>query len=84
MMDAPSSSNLVQDRNEKPIAPFIPISQTPVICVEHPCIIKNLDRGIRSLGGEYGINKVGGNVERGYELVENSSEEHMSRRKRLI
>jgi len=53
MTDAPSSHS-----NEKSIAPFILISQDPVICVEHPCIIRNLDRGIKSLGGEYGINKV--------------------------
>jgi general transcription factor 3C polypeptide 5 (transcription factor C subunit 1) len=58
MTDAPSSSKLVQRSNEKSTAPFIPISQDPVICVEHPCIIKNLGRGIKSLGGEYGINKV--------------------------
>jgi general transcription factor 3C polypeptide 5 (transcription factor C subunit 1) len=62
-MDAPLPSNLVQNSNEKPIAPFITISQDPVICVEHPCIIKNVDRGIKSLGGEYGINKVGDDFE---------------------
>jgi hypothetical protein len=44
--------------NERQSAPSIAISQEPVICVEHPCIIKNLDRGIKSLGGEYAINRV--------------------------
>lgn len=39
-------------------APIIPLIHEPIICVEHPCIIKNLDRGIKSLGGEYAINKV--------------------------
>lgn len=60
MTDASPLNNPVQISNHKPIAPFIPISQDTVICVEHPCIIKNLHRGIKSLGGEYGINKVSG------------------------
>jgi general transcription factor 3C polypeptide 5 (transcription factor C subunit 1) len=58
MKDTTSSSAQIQNSNGKPVAPFIPISQDPIICVEHPCIIKNLERGIKSLGGEYGINKV--------------------------
>jgi hypothetical protein len=67
MTDALPSNNLVQNSNEKSVAPFIPISQDPVVCIEHPCIIKNLDRGIRSLGGEYGINKVSSH-DQGYAL----------------
>ena len=39
--------------------PVIPVSSQPIVCVEHPCIIKNLDRGISSLGGDHAINKVG-------------------------
>lgn len=58
MADAPPTNGLKETSNGKSIAPFIPIPQDAVVCVEHPCIIKNLDRGIRSLGGEYGINKV--------------------------
>ncbi|KAE9984717.1 hypothetical protein EG328_008334 [Venturia inaequalis] len=54
MTDPPPTNGLNQ---KKAIAPFIAISQNPVICLEHPCIIKNLSRGIKSLGGEYGINK---------------------------
>lgn len=58
MTDAPPMNGSKQKSNGKSIAPFLPIPQDPVICVEHPCIIKNLTRGLKSLGGEYGINKV--------------------------
>ncbi|KAF2816575.1 uncharacterized protein BDZ99DRAFT_458430 [Mytilinidion resinicola] len=33
-------------------APWLPVPAQPVISVEHPCIIKNLDKGIASLGGD--------------------------------
>ena len=38
--------------------PVIPVSSQPVVCLEHPCIIKNLDRGISSVGGDHAIDKV--------------------------
>ncbi|QDS68941.1 hypothetical protein FKW77_008534 [Venturia effusa] len=57
MTDAPLANGDKQTSNGKSVAPFLPVSHDPVICVEHPCIIKNLSRGIKSLGGEYGINK---------------------------
>jgi hypothetical protein len=47
-----------EDNQEGQHLPVLPVSSQPIVCVEHPCIIKNLDRGIRSLGGDYAINKV--------------------------
>jgi len=32
------------------IAPVYEVSQRKVVAIEHPCIIKNLDRGIKSFG----------------------------------
>ncbi len=47
-----------KDNQEGQQLPVLPVSSQLIVCVEHPCIIKNLDRGIRSLGGDYAINKV--------------------------
>ncbi|KAF2497230.1 hypothetical protein BU16DRAFT_617241 [Lophium mytilinum] len=33
-------------------APYLPVPDQSVVLVEHPCIIKNIDKGIASLGGE--------------------------------
>jgi hypothetical protein len=53
---SPRAASADQLEREQP--PVIPVSSQPIVCVEHPCIIKNLDRGISSLGGDYAINKV--------------------------
>jgi general transcription factor 3C polypeptide 5 (transcription factor C subunit 1) len=39
-------------------APRADIRPDRVSIVEHPCIIKNIDKGIKSLGGEYNIQHV--------------------------
>jgi len=57
-METAESSTQAGTGDEKTVAPFITLSNETVVCVEHPCIIKNLNRGISSLGGEYAINKV--------------------------
>ena len=32
--------------------PWIPIPDKRIICIEHPAIINNLDKGVATLGGE--------------------------------
>jgi general transcription factor 3C polypeptide 5 (transcription factor C subunit 1) len=38
--------------------PTLPVPQEDIVCVEHPCIIKDLAKGIKSMGGQKAINKV--------------------------
>jgi general transcription factor 3C polypeptide 5 (transcription factor C subunit 1) len=52
---APESGSTVGPKKAPPTFTIPPES---IVCVEHPCIIKNLDKGIRSMGGEVTINKV--------------------------
>ena len=40
------------------IAPDYDILSTEIVCVEHPCIVKDLDNGLKSLGGEQQIKNV--------------------------
>ncbi|KZM27092.1 tau 95 subunit of transcription factor TFIIIC [Ascochyta rabiei] len=39
------------------LAPWLPIPSRAVSAIEHPCIIKNLDKGITSLGGSVKLSK---------------------------
>jgi general transcription factor 3C polypeptide 5 (transcription factor C subunit 1) len=43
---------------EKQHAPWLPIPSRAVSAVEHPAIIKNIDKGIASLGGPVKLSKV--------------------------
>ncbi|KAF3045974.1 tau 95 subunit of transcription factor TFIIIC [Didymella heteroderae] len=38
-------------------APYLPIPSRAVSAIEHPCIIKNVDKGITSLGGSVKLSK---------------------------
>lgn len=40
------------------LAPKLEVPSRAVSIVEHPCIIKNVDKGIVSLGGEVKLSKV--------------------------
>lgn len=40
-------------------APWIKVPRVPVVSVEHPFIIKNIDKGIETLGGNKSISKAG-------------------------
>jgi general transcription factor 3C polypeptide 5 (transcription factor C subunit 1) len=42
------------------LAPWLPIPSRAVSAIEHPCIIKNVDKGITSLGGSVKLSKVRG------------------------
>lgn len=39
-------------------APWLPIPSRAISVVEHPCIVKNIDKGITSLGGPVKLSKV--------------------------
>jgi general transcription factor 3C polypeptide 5 (transcription factor C subunit 1) len=39
-------------------APTLQFPDTKVVALEHPCIIRNIDRGVKSLGGSNRIEEV--------------------------
>lgn len=45
------------DRNQA--AEWLDLPQDRVISVEHPCIVKNIDNGLKSLGGPNHVKHVG-------------------------
>ncbi|KAF2204448.1 hypothetical protein GQ43DRAFT_409564 [Delitschia confertaspora ATCC 74209] len=47
-----STSRNKPDRNKSKTAPWLLVPAQSVMSVEHPCIIKDVDKGIKSLGGE--------------------------------
>ncbi|KAL5115619.1 tau 95 subunit of transcription factor TFIIIC [Pleosporales sp. CAS-2024a] len=46
-----------QPNREPLLAPWLPIPCRAVSVVEHPCVVKNVDQGIRSLGGPVRLSK---------------------------
>jgi general transcription factor 3C polypeptide 5 (transcription factor C subunit 1) len=46
-------------RDEQPLAPWLPIPSRAISAVEHPCIVKNIDKSITSLGGPVKLSKAG-------------------------
>lgn len=46
-------------REEQPLAPWLPIPSRAISAIEHPCIVKNIDKGISSLGGSVKLSKAG-------------------------
>jgi hypothetical protein len=44
--------------DEQQHAPWLPIPARSISAVEHPCIVKNIDKGIVSLGGPVKLSKV--------------------------
>jgi hypothetical protein len=46
------------ETNSNDEAPVYQFPDTKVVALEHPCIIRNLDRGIESLGGNNRIQEV--------------------------
>lgn len=52
-------------------APWLPIPSRAVSAIEHPCIVKNVDKGITSLGGSVKLSKVRGQAA-GPHLVANA------------
>lgn len=46
------------DDADSDYAPWIPIASRAISAVEHPCVVKNVDEGIASLGGAVKLSKV--------------------------
>lgn len=42
----------------KNIAPWYPVPSRQIVSVEHPCIINNLDNGLKMLGGDKPLGEV--------------------------
>lgn len=36
----------------------VPVERAQLALVEHPCIVRNVERGIKSLGGEHQLEEV--------------------------
>jgi general transcription factor 3C polypeptide 5 (transcription factor C subunit 1) len=45
--------------NRHQLADWLTVSSDRVVTVEHPSIIKDIDKGLQSLGGEHHIKHVG-------------------------
>lgn len=59
MADSHPSGPLPQQTTHHiPSSPWIPIPDKRIICIEHPAIIRNLDKGIATIGGEDALKKV--------------------------
>lgn len=50
------------DSAESNTAPFYTVPQERVVSIEHPCIVRNFDNGVKSLGGEPQMKHVSGGV----------------------
>ena len=53
-----SEDDVIDPSDKQQHAPWLPIPSRAISVVEHPCIIKNLDKGIASLGGPVKLSKV--------------------------
>ncbi len=40
---------------KRKLAPHFPVPDVPIVSVEHPCVVRNLDKAIRMLGGDVEI-----------------------------
>lgn len=40
-------------------AELLNVPQDKIVCVEHPCLVSNVDKAIKSLGGEQQMKNVG-------------------------
>jgi general transcription factor 3C polypeptide 5 (transcription factor C subunit 1) len=47
-----------EQQQQQQQAPWLPIPVRAVSVVEHPCIVRNVDKGIASLGGSLKLSKV--------------------------
>lgn len=48
----------VEASSEQQLASWLSIPSRAISVVEHPCIVKNVDKGITSLGGPVKLSKV--------------------------
>lgn len=48
----------MEDASGRRVAPWYDVPQKDVVSIEHPCLINNVDNGIKSLGGPLALNRV--------------------------
>jgi hypothetical protein len=53
-----TEQDMVDATTQQRHAPWLPIPSRAISVVEHPCIVKNIDKGITSLGGPVKLSKV--------------------------
>ncbi|OCK79740.1 hypothetical protein K432DRAFT_426275 [Lepidopterella palustris CBS 459.81] len=53
----PGTDTRSRDASSPATSPWLHVSSQAVVSVEHPCIIKNIDKGIQSLGGEMSLSR---------------------------
>lgn len=51
---------IMEDTSVRRVAPWYDVPRKDVVSIEHPCLIRNVDNGIKSLGGPLALNKVSG------------------------
>lgn len=57
--DGPSNNqSRVTTDERKEVAPWLLVPQDAVVSIEHPCVVRDVDNGIKSLGGEVKLSKV--------------------------
>lgn len=54
-----SAHGLNSESNGSETAPLLQVPARSIAVIEHPCIVKNLDKGIVSLGGAVKLSQVG-------------------------
>lgn len=56
--DMTNNTPTTSSAGSKQHAPWLPIPSRAISVIEHPCIVKNVDKGIASLGGPVKLSKV--------------------------
>ena len=52
----------IMEAADSPTSRFYVVPQERVVSIEHPCIVRNFDNGVKSLGGEPQMKHVSGGV----------------------
>ena len=60
-----NGSNSMQAQPAK-TAKALQVPSDRIVSIEHPCIVKNVDKGVKSLGGEAQVKNVGGLTEQAF------------------
>lgn len=50
--EQPPLTRLAGSLRDVPLAPVLEVPDKRVVSVEHPCIVRNLDKALKSMGGE--------------------------------
>ena len=58
MMERTVEGTTAEETLDEDLAPFYHVPEALIVSIEHPCIIKDFDRGWSSLGGEHHVKHV--------------------------